>query len=140
MQKTKVVDQDLSPVWDETFVFSTKHAESCLLSSQPKIFFELWDKDFLSPDEFLGQVWESIDINSGSLQCTKMNSDDFRTAVLSNFYVSERFSCFGVSHLQIVHNFAALASVVLCTQEHVVARVTLHTYSWLFLHSSFRES
>lgn len=55
-QKTKVVEQELNPVWDETFVFPTKDAEACLLSSQPKIFFELWDKDFLSPDEFLGQV------------------------------------------------------------------------------------
>ena len=56
VQQSKVIDQELNPIWNETFVFSTKRAEACLRSAQAKIVLELWDKDFLSPDEFLGQV------------------------------------------------------------------------------------
>ena len=71
VQESKVIDQELHPVWDETFVFPTKRAEACLLSAHPKIIFELWDKDFLSPDEFLGQASITCLLkHSGLLTCS----------------------------------------------------------------------
>ncbi len=63
-QESKVIDQELNPVWEETFVFPTKRVEACLRSAHPKIVFELWDKDFLSPDEFLGQVCLSYSLSA----------------------------------------------------------------------------
>lgn len=67
VQETKVIDKDLNPVWDETFVFSAKAAERCMRSSHPKIIFELWDRDFLSPDEFLGQVVQLLSTHPSPL-------------------------------------------------------------------------
>ena len=54
-QKTKTIEKNLNPQWDETFHFTSKEFRSCMKSSK-HIIFELRDKDIFSADEFLGQV------------------------------------------------------------------------------------
>eukprot|EP01097_Dermamoeba_algensis_P003573 TRINITY_DN246_c0_g1_i1.p1 TRINITY_DN246_c0_g1~~TRINITY_DN246_c0_g1_i1.p1 ORF type:complete len:340 (-),score=73.26 TRINITY_DN246_c0_g1_i1:879-1898(-) len=47
-QKTKVIEKTLNPKWGQTFVLD--------ISTTTNIYFELYDKDRLTKDEFLGLV------------------------------------------------------------------------------------
>ncbi|KAK9815177.1 hypothetical protein WJX73_009840 [Symbiochloris irregularis] len=53
-QKTATVPECLSPVWNETFVFSAAEVRE-LPAGLPMIEFEVWDSDTLN-DDFLGQA------------------------------------------------------------------------------------
>ena len=54
--QTNVVRNSLSPRWSETFVFPASNVEACLLGGTPKVICELWDRNALGADDFLGQV------------------------------------------------------------------------------------
>lgn len=50
----QIIPETLSPVWNETFVFSAGEVKE-LPSGLPMIEFEVWDSDTIN-DDFLGQV------------------------------------------------------------------------------------
>ena len=58
--QTSVVRNSLSPRWSETFVFPASSVEACLLGGTPKVICELWDRNALAADNFLGQVKYNI--------------------------------------------------------------------------------
>ena len=51
----QVVKENLSPVWNETFVFPAAEVQASLRTS-PLLRFQVWDWDMLSENDFLGQV------------------------------------------------------------------------------------
>eukprot|EP01112_Ceratiomyxa_fruticulosa_P011445 TRINITY_DN3101_c0_g1_i1.p2 TRINITY_DN3101_c0_g1~~TRINITY_DN3101_c0_g1_i1.p2 ORF type:complete len:108 (+),score=23.74 TRINITY_DN3101_c0_g1_i1:1776-2099(+) len=52
--QTKIVPKSLNPSWNETFLFHPKELKGMLL-------FEVWDHDFLTPDDFMGSVFIKLE-------------------------------------------------------------------------------
>jgi len=50
-QKTKVVNKNLNPTWDETFNFTAPPGAACA-----GILIEMFDKDAIGTDEFMGRI------------------------------------------------------------------------------------
>lgn len=53
-RKTKVVKNDLNPVWDETFEYSKVNVEE--LSSKQALEVTVWDYDLMSSNDFVGGI------------------------------------------------------------------------------------
>lgn len=51
-----IKERTLSPVWHETFVFAPNDTSAAIDEGRPWILFQLYDKDLVSNDDFLGQA------------------------------------------------------------------------------------
>ena len=53
---SRVEPKTLNPVWEETFAFETEDVMAAIDGGHPWIEFQVYDKDIISADDFLGQT------------------------------------------------------------------------------------
>ena len=52
---TRVVPESLEPDWNETFAFGEAEVGAAVASGA-RLLFEVWDRDYATLDDFMGQA------------------------------------------------------------------------------------